>query len=86
MQLTSGCLLFRGSSPGDYRGRPVLARGWRARRGGMSSIVPAAERDRYASQSSTQCGGLVCELRATSKALSLKQLGRLCGKLSVSET
>ena len=30
---------------GDDRGRPVLAKGWRARRGGMG-IVPAAELDR----------------------------------------
>jgi len=29
----------------DHRGRPVLAKGWRARRGGMG-IVPAAELDR----------------------------------------
>jgi hypothetical protein len=29
----------------DHRGRPVLAKGWRARRGGVG-IVPAAELDR----------------------------------------
>ena len=30
---------------GGRRGRPVLAKGWRARRGGMG-LVPAAELDR----------------------------------------
>ena len=30
---------------GEHRGRPVLAKGWRARRSGMG-IVPAAEQDR----------------------------------------
>ena len=30
---------------GSHRGHPVLAMGWRARRGGMT-IVPAAERNR----------------------------------------
>jgi hypothetical protein len=30
---------------GERGGRPVLAKGWRARRGGMG-IVPAAERER----------------------------------------
>jgi len=30
---------------GGHRYRPVLAKGWRARRGGMG-IVPAAEPDR----------------------------------------
>jgi hypothetical protein len=29
----------------DYRGRPVLAKGWRARRGGMGTVA-AAEQDR----------------------------------------
>ena len=29
----------------EYRGRPVLAKGWRARRGGMGT-VPAAELNR----------------------------------------
>lgn len=30
---------------GDYCGRPVLAKGWRARRGGMG-MMAAAERSR----------------------------------------
>jgi hypothetical protein len=35
---------------GGHRGRPVLAKGWLARRGGRGA-VPAAERNRYASPS-----------------------------------
>jgi hypothetical protein len=28
---------------GVYRGSPVLAKGWRARRGGMASCLPLSE-------------------------------------------
>jgi hypothetical protein len=41
-EVTSNSALQR---TGDRCGRPVLAKGWRARRGGMG-IVPAAELDR----------------------------------------